>query len=95
MRQRATRRLSAMVIVLRNRTVNRIQRLRGKPRKNKALPDLAADRAGSAFTSRSSRTLNCPSNLIGHDRLNTPANGETGRFDSWVGATLVKSRAGE
>jgi hypothetical protein len=33
MRQRATRRLSAMVIVLRNRTVNQIQRLRGKPNK--------------------------------------------------------------
>jgi hypothetical protein len=29
-----------------------------------------------AFTSRSSRTLNCPSNLIGHDHPNNrPANG--------------------
>jgi hypothetical protein len=31
--------------------------------------------ASRAFTPRSSRTLNCPSNLIGHDRLNKPANG--------------------
>jgi len=29
-----------------------------------------------AFTSRSSRYLNCPSNLIGHDHPNKPANGE-------------------
>jgi hypothetical protein len=74
MRQRAPRRLSTMVIVPRNRTVNRISRRRGKPA-NKALPDFSADRAERAFTSRSSRTLNCPSNLIGHDRLNKPANG--------------------
>jgi hypothetical protein len=28
-----------------------------------------------AFTPRSSRYLNCPSNLIGHDQSNKPANG--------------------
>jgi hypothetical protein len=33
-------------------------------------------RAGKAFTSDSSRYLNCPSNLIGHDHANKPANGE-------------------
>ena len=32
-------------------------------------------RAMRAFTPRSSRTLNCPSNLIGHDHPNKPANG--------------------
>jgi uncharacterized protein len=29
--------------------------------------------------------------LIGHDRLNKPANGETQRFDSWAGAALAKA----
>jgi len=40
--------------------------------------------AGSAFTLHSSRYLNCPSNLIGHDHPNKPANGEglAGRFNS-------------
>jgi hypothetical protein len=42
---------------------------------NKGLRDLAADGADCAFTSRSSRYLNCPSNLIGHDPCNKPANG--------------------
>jgi hypothetical protein len=35
-------------------------------------------RAARAFTSRSLRTLNCPSNLIDHIRLNKPANGVGG-----------------
>jgi hypothetical protein len=33
----------------------------------------AADGAGNAFTFDSSRYLNCPSNLIGHDHPNQPA----------------------
>jgi uncharacterized protein len=59
------------------------------------LRDFAAARTGGAFTRRSSRYLNCPSNLISHDRLNKPANGEgtTRRFDSWAGAALAKCRA--
>jgi hypothetical protein len=36
----------------------------------------AADGGGNAFTFDSSRYLNCPSNLIGHDHPNQPANGE-------------------
>lgn len=50
--------------------------------------DFAFSRAMRAFTSRSSRTLNCPSNLIGHDHPNNrPENGVgiTGRFDSAQG----------
>jgi hypothetical protein len=31
--------------------------------------------AANAFTFDSSRYLNCPSNLIGHDHPNKPANG--------------------
>jgi hypothetical protein len=45
--------------------------------------DFASDRTMRAFTSRSSRTLNCPSNLIGHDHPNNrPENGVgiTGKF---------------
>jgi hypothetical protein len=42
---------------------------------NKGLRDFAADGAAFTFTSRSSRYLNCPSNLIGHAHLNKPANG--------------------
>jgi hypothetical protein len=38
--------------------------------------DFALDSTMRAFTSRSSRTLNCPSNLIGHDHPNNrPENG--------------------
>jgi hypothetical protein len=38
--------------------------------------DFAFGGALRAFTSRSSRTLNCPSNLIGHDHPNNrPENG--------------------
>jgi hypothetical protein len=38
--------------------------------------DFAFDSTVRAFTPRSSRTLNCPSNLIGHDHPNNrPENG--------------------
>jgi hypothetical protein len=37
--------------------------------------DLALAGAIPAFTPRSSRTLNCSSNFIGHDDPNKPANG--------------------
>jgi hypothetical protein len=42
---------------------------------NKPLLDFTGMRAGKSFTSDSSRCLNCPSNLIGHDHSNKPANG--------------------
>lgn len=53
-----------------------------KPVSTNHFCDFAAAGADPAFTSDSSRTLNCPSNLIGHDHPNKPANGEgpTGRF---------------
>jgi hypothetical protein len=47
-----------------------------KPASERHFCDFAADGAGSVFTPGSLRTLNCPSNLIGHDDLNKPANGE-------------------
>jgi hypothetical protein len=37
--------------------------------------DSMSARPSRAFTPRSSRYLNCPSNLIGHDHPNKPANG--------------------
>ena len=37
--------------------------------------NFASAREVRAFTPRSSRYLNCPSNLIGHDHPNKPANG--------------------
>jgi hypothetical protein len=38
--------------------------------------DFTDMRAGNAFTPDSSRCLNCPSNLIGHDHFNKPVSGE-------------------
>src|ERR1700676_3968969 len=46
-----------------------------KPARNMGLRDFAVVRAAQAFTCDSSRYLNCPSNLIGHDDPNKPANG--------------------
>jgi hypothetical protein len=65
-----------------------------KPATAKHFCDFAAAGADPAFTSDSSRTLNCPSNLIGHDHPNKPANGEglTGRFNKWTGAALGGER---
>jgi hypothetical protein len=37
--------------------------------------DFEVKRAATAFTSDSSRYLNCPSNLTGHGDANKPANG--------------------
>jgi hypothetical protein len=57
--------------------------------------DSASRAAKRAFISRSSRTLNCPSNLIGHDhRNNRPGNGvgEDRRFNKWTGAALGGGR---
>jgi hypothetical protein len=52
--------------------------------------DFPAFGAQAAFTSRSSRYLNCPSNLVGHDHPNKPANGEgnNGTFSKWTGTAL-------
>jgi hypothetical protein len=49
-------------------------------------------RAGNAFTSDSSRYLNYPSNLIGHDHPNKPANGERMIRQS-VGGLAIRSCA--
>jgi hypothetical protein len=84
--------LAAMVIVSRNRRVNRIPRTNQNPRKNKHCRDFAAVRAGNAFTPDSSRYLNCPSNLIGHDHPNKPANGERMIRQS-VGGLAIRSCA--
>jgi hypothetical protein len=55
--------------------------------------DSAFDSAMRAFTSRSSRTLNCPSNLIGHDpRNNRPENG-TRMIRQSVGGLAIRSCA--
>jgi hypothetical protein len=48
---------------------------RRKPARGKHFCDFPAIHARATFTSRSSRYLNCPSNLIGHDHPNKPANG--------------------
>src|ERR1019366_6418765 len=49
--------------------------------------DLAAGCAEDAFTFDASRYLNCPSNRIGHDHPNKPANGvgNNGTFNKWTG----------
>src|ERR1700737_5140132 len=60
------RNVARMVIVVRNRTVNQIPRIRENPVKQTAFL-FTADRPGNAFTPDSSRYLNCRSNLIGHD----------------------------
>jgi hypothetical protein len=49
---------------------------RSLPPRNKQFCDFAAGGAGQAFTFDSSRYLNCPSNFIGHDHPNKPANGK-------------------
>jgi hypothetical protein len=67
--------LATMVIALPNGRVNRIPRTAKSPVKQ-AFPPFADPRAGQAFTPDSSRCLNCPSNLIGHDHPNKPANGK-------------------
>jgi len=64
-----------MVIVLRNGRVNRISRFRNNARETSALR-FHGIRAENAFTPRSSRYLNYPSNFIGHGHPNKPANGE-------------------
>src|SRR5665647_1133993 len=57
--------------------------------------DLAAGCAEDAFTFDSSRYLNCPSNLTGHDHPNKPANGvgNNGTFCKWTGAALGQGAA--
>jgi hypothetical protein len=60
---------------------------RDKARSNKTFPVSPSRASVRAFTLHSSQSLNCPSNLIGHDRPHKPANGE-GRFSQWTGAAL-------
>jgi len=48
---------------------------RREPAPDKHFLDLTSAGGVSAFTPDSSRCLNCPSNLIGHDHPNKPANG--------------------
>src|SRR5258707_9223635 len=60
-----------------------------------AFLQFAAVRTENAFTPRSSRYLNCPSNLIGHDHPNKPPNGvgNNGKFQTvGQGAALGFSR---
>jgi hypothetical protein len=85
--------LAAMVIVLRNRRVNRISRLVTSPCAAgiSAIPCSAARCA--AFTSRSSRTLNCPSNLIGHDHPNNRPENGTRMIRQSVGGLAIRSCA--
>jgi hypothetical protein len=66
--------IAAMVIVSRNRKVNRMSQTDETPVKG-ALPRFGSCRGRNLFTPDSSRYLNCPSNLIGHDHPNKPANG--------------------
>jgi hypothetical protein len=69
---------------------------KSKSAKSRKLPshnefcNFTADCAGHAFTPDSSRYLNCPSNLIGHDDPNKPANGRT---DNGTPLRLDRSRA--
>jgi hypothetical protein len=67
---------AAMVIGLRNGRVNRISRFRNNARETSAFCDFTVIHAANAFTPRSSRYLNYPSNFIGHGHPNKPANGE-------------------
>jgi hypothetical protein len=46
-----------------------------------------------AFTSRSSRTLNCPSNLIGHDHPNNRPENGTRMIRQSVGGLAIRSCA--
>jgi hypothetical protein len=53
--------------------------------------DFAAIARAVRFTARSSRYLNCHSNLSGHGGSNKPANGE-GVLSRWTGAALEAGR---
>jgi hypothetical protein len=64
-----------MVIVSQNRSVNRIPWL-GESAGEISISILQGGQPSRAFTSGSSRRLNCPSNLIGHGHPDKPANGE-------------------
>jgi uncharacterized protein len=66
--------IAALVIVSRSRKVNRISQTDETPVK-RALLRFCSWRGRNLFTPDSSRYLNCPSNLIGHDHPNKPANG--------------------
>src|SRR3954464_2039474 len=81
--------VAAMVIALPNGRVNRIPRTRGNPAKQ-TLCDFATVTTRNPFRFDSSRSLNCSSNLIGHDHPNKPANGggEDGTLNDWTGAAL-------
>jgi hypothetical protein len=67
--------IAAMVIVWRNRKVNRMSQTDETSAKRALLP-FCGWRGRNPFTPDSSRYLNCPSNLIGHDHPNKPANGK-------------------
>jgi hypothetical protein len=62
----------------------RFAKRQGKPnfanralsQQNRRFFDVAAKPAENSFRFDSSRTLNCSSNLIGHDHPNKPANGD-------------------
>jgi hypothetical protein len=62
----------------------RFAKRQGKPnfanpaltQQNRRFCDFATKRAENPFRFDSSRTLNCSSNLIGHDDPNKPANGD-------------------
>jgi hypothetical protein len=64
-----------MVIALPNGRVNRIPR-GGANRRETSILTICGGRLRNPFTPDSSQYLNCPSNLIGHDHFNKPANGE-------------------
>jgi hypothetical protein len=66
--------VAPMVIALPNGTVNRIRESHGNPA-NKRFCDFATGGAPNPFRFDSSQSLNCSSNLIGHDHPNKPANG--------------------
>ncbi|MBR1278082.1 hypothetical protein [Bradyrhizobium sp. AUGA SZCCT0283] len=55
--------------------------------------DFAFDGALRPFTSRSSRTLNCPSNLIGHDHPNNRPENGTRMIRQSVGGLAIRSCA--
>jgi ribosomal protein S14 len=55
--------------------------------------DFAFDGTMRAFTPRSSRTLNCPSNLIGHDHPNNRPENGTRMIRQSVGGLAIRSCA--
>jgi hypothetical protein len=55
--------------------------------------DFALDSTMRAFTPRSSRTLNCPSNLIGHDHPNNRPENGTRMIRQSVGGLAIRSCA--